>query len=111
MLKQVLALSITAALLSGCTATQKPTPPSLTNAELNSSLLTSQTVVIDAINARCSQQSDEINALSNEMRKLKTQVSTAMAERPKTIVVPPPPVARPIAIPDQCSEATIGERD
>ncbi|MGI2169876.1 ATP-dependent zinc protease family protein [Shewanella sp. MF05960] len=110
MLKQVLALSVAAALISGCTATQKPMTPPLTNAELNSSLVNTQTVVIDAINAQCAQQSVEISALSAEMRKLKTQVSTAMAERPKTIVMPPPQRVRPIAIPDQCSEATIGEK-
>lgn len=110
MLKQVIALSIATALLVGCTTTEKPTTPPLTNADLNSSLLNTQTAVIDAINSSCIDQTAEISALSAEMRKLKTQVSTAMAERPKTIVMPPPPMPKPVAVPEQCPEAMIGEK-
>jgi uncharacterized lipoprotein YajG len=81
MLKQVIALSVAAALLSGCTATQKTITPPLTNADLNSSLQVSQTVIIDAINVQNSQQTNDISALSDEIRKLKTQVSTAMSQK------------------------------
>ncbi|WP_351011575.1 ATP-dependent zinc protease [Shewanella sp. S1-58-MNA-CIBAN-0166] len=109
MLKQVIALSVAAALLSGCTATQKTITPPLTNADLNSSLQVSQTVIIDAINVQNSQQTSDISALSDEIRKLKTQVSTAMSQKPKTIIVQPP-TPKPVAVPQQCPEAIIGEK-
>ncbi|MGX9460316.1 ATP-dependent zinc protease family protein [Shewanella sp. A14] len=109
MLKQVIALSVVAALISGCTTTQKPITPSLTNADLNSSLLASQAAIIDAINVNDSQQATNITVLSDEIRKLKTQVSTAMSQKPKTIVVQPP-MPKPVAVPEQCPEAIIGEK-
>ncbi|WP_137226968.1 ATP-dependent zinc protease [Shewanella sp. MEBiC00475] len=109
MLKQVIALSIVAALISGCTTTQKPTTPPLTNADLNSSLQMSQTVIIDAMSSQNAQQISDIGALSDEIRKLKTQVSTAINEKPKTVIVQPP-MPKTIAVPEQCPEAIIGEK-
>ncbi|RPA33957.1 ATP-dependent zinc protease [Shewanella frigidimarina] len=109
MLKQVIALSVAAALISGCTTIQKPITPPLTNADLNSSLQVSQTVIIDAINSQNSQQATDISALSEEMRKLKTQISTAMSQKPKTIIVQPP-MPKPVSVPQQCPEAMIGEK-
>jgi hypothetical protein len=40
---------------------------------------------------------------------LKTQVSTAMSQKPKTIIVQPP-TPKPVAVPQQCPEAIIGEK-
>lgn len=109
MLKQVIALSVVAALVSGCTTTQKPITPPLTNADLNSSLQVSQTVIIDAIHSQSSQHIADISALSDEVRKLKTQVSTAMSQKPKTVIVQPP-VTKPVSVPLQCPESLIGEK-
>jgi len=107
MLKLVIALSV-AALISGCTTTQKPMTPPLTNADLNSSSQNSQMVIIDAINSQYRQQLNDIRALSNEVRKLKTQVSTAMNQQSKTVIQPQMP--KPISVPEQCPEAIIGEK-
>jgi hypothetical protein len=109
MLKQVIALSVAAALISGCTNTQKPITPPLTNAYLNSSLQVSQTAIIDVINTQNSQQADTMTALSDEIRKLKTQVSTAMSRQPKTIIVQPP-IQKATEILQQCPENIIGEK-
>ncbi|MBB1441040.1 ATP-dependent zinc protease [Shewanella sp. SG41-4] len=109
MLKQVIALSVAAALLSGCVTTQQTTTPPLTNADLNSSLQASQGVIIDVINAQNSQQASNVTALSDEIRKLKTQVSAAMSQKPKTIIVQPP-IQKQVEAPQQCPENILGEK-
>ncbi|AZG36060.1 ATP-dependent zinc protease family protein [Shewanella psychromarinicola] len=108
MLKQVIALSVVAALIAGCSVTQKPITPPLTNVDFNNGLQVSQTVIIDAINSNNSQQTNDISALSTEIRKLKTQVSTAMRQKSETIMVQPP--MPKMAEVKQCPESIMGEK-
>ncbi|MCT7941855.1 ATP-dependent zinc protease family protein [Shewanella holmiensis] len=111
MFKQALALSFAAILVSGCTATQQPSTPTITTTDLNSTLQSSQVQIINAFHEQCSQQSEDINELSAELRKLKTQVSDAMAQSQKVRVVAAPlPTPRPVAVPSQCPEALVGEK-
>ncbi|UCX04816.1 ATP-dependent zinc protease family protein [Shewanella glacialimarina] len=111
MFKQALALTIAVLIVSGCTATQHSHAPSISNADLNSTLQTSQAQIITAFNDQCSKQSDDITGLSIELRKLKTQVSEAMAQSQKLAVVPVvAPAPRPVAVPSQCPESLIGEK-
>ena len=106
MLKQLIALSIAATFIAGCTATpqQQPQQPSLTNAELTSGLQATQGQIIEALNEQCAQQSAGIAQLSKDIDNLNTQVNAAIAERPKTIIVPSAaPKAAPVQA--QCPES------
>ncbi|QIR14475.1 ATP-dependent zinc protease family protein [Shewanella aestuarii] len=110
MFKQALALFVAAILVSGCTTTQQPSKPNISNADIQSTLKASQAEIITAFNEQCSQQSADINAVSDELRKLKTQISDAMAQKQKAAVAPPVATPRPVAVPSQCPEAQIGEK-
>jgi hypothetical protein len=110
MLKQVIALSVASALLSGCAIPQQVQKvPSLTQADLNLSLANSEANIIEALADQCMSHTSQVSALSGNMQQLTSQVTTAMAQKPKTIYLPAPAkVVAPVV--QQCPESLTGEK-
>ncbi|MCL1142606.1 ATP-dependent zinc protease family protein [Shewanella gaetbuli] len=111
MLKQALALSVATILVSGCTTTKQPETASITNADIQSSLQESQTELITAFNQQCSQQSEQITAVSEELKKLQAQLDKSFTETHsvmKKTAATPKPV--PVQVTNQCSESNIGDK-
>ncbi|WP_445946200.1 ATP-dependent zinc protease family protein [Shewanella sp.] len=110
MFKQLIALSVATALVSGCAIPQPvPKVPSLTNAELITGLADSQAKIIDAFEAQCTKNDMAMAAMTAEMNQLKSQVGASMAQKPKTIYMPAP-VQKVAPIIQQCPESLTGEK-
>jgi hypothetical protein len=110
MFKQVIALSVATAFLSGCAVPQPaPKVPTLTNAELVRGLADSQAQIIEAFEAQCAKNDAAMTSMTSEMNQLKSQVGAAMAQKPKTIYIPAPaPKVEPVI--QQCPESLTGEK-
>lgn len=110
MLKQVIALSIATALLSGCALPQPVNKvPSLTQAELNLSLANTQANIIEYFGIQCASHSTEVATLSGNVQQLSTQVNMVMAQKPKTIYIPAP-APKVNTVVQQCPESLTGEK-
>ncbi|NKF52613.1 ATP-dependent zinc protease [Shewanella sp. WXL01] len=106
MLKRLLAVSITLALVSGCNSTQNkvPTVPAVTNAELTAGLETTQANIIDTLTVQCEKPSEEVVALTKEVNALNDRVRRAVENAEKKSIIPVPVEAT------SCPESQIGDK-
>lgn len=107
MLKQVIILSITAAFMTGCASTEKVTP--VGSEELSANLATSQSAIIEAINAQCANSSSEMKALSDEVNDLKLQITDALAKQSKKMNDDAAALAQ-LSEPPQCPESAVSDK-
>ncbi|NMH63865.1 ATP-dependent zinc protease family protein [Shewanella salipaludis] len=106
MLKQMIAIAVTAGLASGCTSTQAPpqAPIPIDAAALETALTKQQNDIIEEVQQHCQSDLGPLSTLTQDvqqqLKKLQRQV-TQLQNTPK------PPE---LAVPDQCETSPIGEK-
>ncbi|WP_394131760.1 ATP-dependent zinc protease [Shewanella maritima] len=111
MLKPILAVSIAAVLLTGCSNTPKTAEePTLSNIELNQNVQSTEQRIVDALTAQCGQQDEQLTALTEEVKTLTTELRDAIKSVNNKAAVIPVEDDTQLKIISQCPESTIGEK-